>query len=170
VARRSVYLVRHAFAAHADPDRWPDDSLRPVTPKGAERFRVEARGLQRVAPDVDVVLASRFARAWQTAELLHEAAGWPEPESCPELEAGRASAPAVDVLRRRPERTIALVGHEPHLSRLASLLCTGDEERLDLELKKGGVVLLSVDDAVEPGEATLRWAAAPKLLRALDGR
>jgi phosphohistidine phosphatase len=170
VARRSVYLVRHAFAAHADPDQWPDDSLRPVTPKGAERFRREARGLGRLVREVDVVLSSRFARAWQTAELLHDAAGWPEPESCPELEAGRASAPAVEVLRRRPESTIALVGHEPHLSRLASLLCTGDEDRLDLRLKKGGVVLVSVDDAVEPGEATFEWAAPPKLLRALDGR
>jgi phosphohistidine phosphatase len=164
---RSVYLVRHAFAAHADPDRWPDDSLRPVTPKGAERFGVEARGLTRLVPEVDVVLSSRFARAWQTAELLHEA-GWPAPVACPELEAGRPSAAAVDVLRRRPERSLALVGHEPHLSRLASLLCTGDEDRLDLRLKKGGVVLLSVDDAVEPGEATMHWAAPPKLLRALS--
>jgi phosphohistidine phosphatase len=170
VAPSSVYLVRHAFAGHADPDRWPDDSLRPVTARGAERFRAEATGLRRLVPEVDVVLSSRFARAWQTAELLHEATGWPEPQSCPELEAGRPSAPAVDVLRRRPERTIALVGHEPHLSRLASLLCTGDEDLLHLRLKKGGVVLLSLDDAVEPGEATLKWAAPPKLLRALHDR
>jgi phosphohistidine phosphatase len=163
-----VYLVRHAFAAHADPDRWPDDSLRPVTVEGAERFRAAARGLRRVAPGVDVVLSSGFARSWQTAELLREEAGWPAPESCPELEAGRSSASAVDVLRRRTEEAIALVGHEPHLSRLASLLCTGDEGTLDLELKKGAVALLSIDDAVEPGEASLRWAAPPKLLRRLD--
>jgi phosphohistidine phosphatase len=168
VARRSVYLVRHAFAAHADPERWPDDSLRPVTPAGAERFRLEARGLHRLVPEVDVVLSSRFARAWQTAELLHEA-GWPAPERCPELEAGRSPAAAVEVLRRRPERSLALVGHEPQLSRLASLLCTADEDRLDLRLKKGGVVLVSVGDSVEPGEATLRWAAPPKHLRARHG-
>ena len=24
--RLDIYLVRHAFAAHADPTRWPDDA------------------------------------------------------------------------------------------------------------------------------------------------
>jgi hypothetical protein len=50
---------------------------------------------------------------------------------------------------------------------LASLLSTGSEGALALDLKKGGVVHLRTDGPVAPGDATLRWAAAPKLLRAL---
>jgi phosphohistidine phosphatase len=138
-----------------------------VTEEGAERFRAAARGLRRLVPEVDAVLSSRFARAWQTAELLQEA-GWPAPEACPALEVGRSPAAALDVLRDRRERSVALVGHEPHLSMLASLLSTGSEGALDLELKKGGVVHLRCDGAVAPGAATLRWAAAPKILRALS--
>jgi phosphohistidine phosphatase len=164
----ALYVVRHAFAAHADPSQWPDDAERPVTPDGAERFRRAARGLRRIVPNVDAVLSSGFARAWQTAELLHAEAGWPEPEDCPALEVGRAPAEALAALRGRSEESIALVGHEPYLSGLASLLAAGREGALALELKKGGVVFLECDGPAAPGGAVLRWAVAPKILRALD--
>src|SRR5205085_3862257 len=85
----SLYLVRHAFAGHADAARWPDDAKRPLTADGVRRFRPAAEGLRRLAPDVDVVLSSGYTRAWQTAELLHEVTGWPVPEACAALEAER---------------------------------------------------------------------------------
>jgi phosphohistidine phosphatase len=164
---QTLYLVRHAFADHADPARWPDDSKRPLTKDGIRRFEAAARGLRRLVPDVDAVLSSGYARAWETAEILHDAAGWPKPEECAALEAVRPAASALNVLRDRGEESVALVGHEPYLSRLASLLCAGDEDELQLDLKKGGVVTLDVG-AIEPRGAYLRWAVAPKILRALD--
>ena len=166
--RLDVYLVRHAFAAHADPTRWPDDATRPLTNEGIARFRVAARGLRRLVPAVDSLLSSGYARAWQTAELLHEVAGWHRPEECPALEAGRPATSVIDVLQGRSERSLALVGHEPQLSMLASLLCTGSEEALELELKKGAVAFLSVAGPVEPARASLRWTVSPKILRRLD--
>ena len=166
--RLDLYLVRHAFAAHADPARWPDDAARPLTADGITRFRVAARGLRRLVPDVDSMLSSGYARAWQTAQLLHDIAGWPEPEECPALEAGRPASSALDVLQSRTERSIALVGHEPSLSRLASLLCTGSADGLQLELKKGAVASLSFAGRVEPAQAFLRWTVSPKILRKLD--
>jgi phosphohistidine phosphatase SixA len=111
------------------------------------------------------VLASRLARAWQTAELLHVEAGWPEPQACEALEPGHSLAAIVDELRGR-EGSVALVGHEPTFSRLASLLCTGREDALHVDVKKGSVVLVEWDD-VEPGRAALRWVLPPKALRAL---
>ena len=166
--RLDLYLVRHAFAAHADPARWPDDATRPLTADGIARFRIAARGLRRLVPAVDSVLSSGYARAWQTAELLHGVAGWHEPEECPALEAGRPATSVLDVLQGRSERSIALVGHEPHLSMLASMLCTGNEDRLQLELKKGAVVALSFAGPVAPAQACLLWMASPKILRRLD--
>ena len=166
--RLDLYLVRHAFAAHADPSRWPDDAERPLTEDGITRFRVAARGLRRLVPAVDSMLSSGYARAWQTAKLLHEVAGWPEPEECPALEAARPATSALDVLQAATARSIAFVGHEPYLSRLASLLCTGSEDGLELELKKGAVALLSFVGRVEPARACLRWTVSPKILRKLD--
>ena len=149
-----VFLVRHAPAGHADSSRWPDDADRPLS--DVPKAREAAEGLVRFVPEVDAVLSSRFARAWQTAELLHEA-GWPEPERLHELEVGVPAIAVVGALHRRTDQSLALVGHEPQLSRLASLLCTGDEHALTLELKKGGAVAID--------GTTLLWALPPRALR-----
>jgi phosphohistidine phosphatase len=159
-----IYLVRHAIAHERDAERWPDDAKRPLTEDGAARFELAARGLKRIVPAVDLVLASRFVRAWETAAILERQTGWPAAVAAHELESGRDPAEAVDLLNRHAGTgSVALVGHEPHLSALASLLLVGADATLELELKKGGVVALTDD-----GDSTfLRWVATPKLLRAL---
>ena len=153
-----IYLVRHAIAENRDAERWPDDAERPLTKAGEESFREAARGLARIVPSVDVVLASPYVRAWRTAEILHEEAGWPPPVRCEELEAWRAPSDALEPLGEY-KGSAALVGHEPYLSRLVSQLLTKDDDVVDIDLKKGGVIL--VEDRV------LRWYAAPKILRAI---
>jgi phosphohistidine phosphatase len=162
-----LYIVRHARAGHADPTVWPNDADRRLTDDGIARFREAAEGLRRLVPSVDVVLSSSFARAWQTAELLHEVARWPEPVTCAELEVGSTPAAAAAVLAERKEGSVAVVGHEPHLSRLASLLCADGENGLRLELKKGAVALLGFDGPAAPGKGTLRWTVPPKILSGL---
>lgn len=164
----NVYLLRHAIAEERDAARWPDDSLRPLSADGVERFRRAARGLQRIVPSIDVVLASPYVRAWQTAGLVRDEAGWPEPERCPALAGDRSTAAALEPLQEHARRgSVALVGHEPNLSALASLLLTGDDGAVALELKKGGIVLLTLPATPGPGSAVLRWSVAPKILRAL---
>jgi phosphohistidine phosphatase len=162
-----LYLVRHAIAEPRDTMRWPDDSVRPLAPAGIERFRRAARGLRRIAPTVDLVLASPYVRAWQTAELLRDEAGWPEPERCRALAAGNTRA-AVEGLEDRADRgSVALVGHEPNLSSLASFFLAGDEVAVSMEMKKGGVALLSFSGAPAPRSGLLRWSVSPKILRSL---
>jgi phosphohistidine phosphatase len=156
----AVYVVRHAIAEERDADRWPDDAARPLTADGERSFGQAARGLRALVPSVDVVLSSPYARAWRTAEILHEVAGWPPPESSDLLGASRAPADALDAIAARVgASSIAVVGHEPYLSQLISILLTGDLDAVGIDLKKGGVV--RVDDNV------LRWYATPKILRAL---
>jgi phosphohistidine phosphatase len=166
-----LYLVRHAIAAERDPARWPDDGMRPLTPEGEARFRVAAKGLKRIVPAVDILLSSPFARAWTTAELLTEEAGWPDPIAEPALEAGARVTRVVAALRRRSDvQSMALVGHEPNLSELAAHLISGAEDDLALEVKKGGVVCLGTGDAVRRNGAWLRWSLSPKILRTLASR
>jgi phosphohistidine phosphatase len=117
-------------------------------------------------PEVDAVFSSGYVRAWQTAELLHEVADWPAPRELPELEAPRPPAEAAHALSDRTETSIALVGHEPQLSMLASLLLTGSEDDLHIELKKGGVIAIAFGGRIEPGAGSLLWSVTPKLLRA----
>ena len=164
-----VFLVRHAIAENRDQSRWPDDSVRPLTPEGEQRFRRAARGLRRIVPDVDLVLSSPYTRAWHTAEILNEEAGWPRPERCEALEAVRGPDDVVEALRQQSDRaSVALVGHEPQLSSLASILVAGDEHVVMFDKKKGGVAFLSFPGDPAPGEAILRWWVPPKILRLLD--
>jgi phosphohistidine phosphatase len=162
-----LYLVRHAIAEPRDRERWPDDAPRPLSAEGEELFRLAARGLQRIGVEVEAVLASSYARAWRTAELLSEVAGWPQPSECPELEPTADAAGVFGVLTGRDESLLALVGHEPDLSELASLALTGDRHVAQLELKKGGVICLRFRGKADPGRALLRWSTSPKLLRQL---
>ena len=153
----SIYVVRHAIAEERDAERWPDDAERPLSADGEKRFREAARGLRALVPHVDVMLSSPYARAWRTAEILHEEAGWPAPEPSELLEASRAPAGGLEAIGARPEASsIAVVGHEPYLSHFLSILLSGDADAVRFDLKKGGVV--RVDDNV------LRWYATPKLL------
>ena len=162
-----LYLVRHAIAEQRDPRRWPDDSARPLTPEGIERFRRAVEGLVRIVPSVELVLSSPHARAWRTAELLHETGSWPPPEAFGALAAEESPHAAIAALTEHDAASIALVGHEPYLSSLASLLLAGDEDAVQIELKKGGVIFLSFESVAAPASAFLRWSLGPKILRSL---
>jgi phosphohistidine phosphatase len=164
-----LYLVRHAIAEPRDPGRLAD-AERTLTTAGAERFRLVARGLDRIGIEIGAVLSSTYARCWQTAELLRDEAEWPSPEPCEELEPPRPASACLAVIQLRTEPSLALVGHEPQLSELASLLLSGDEHAVRLELKKGGVICLRFDGRAEAGGGLLRWSVSPGVLRRVARR
>jgi phosphohistidine phosphatase len=64
---------------------------------------------------------------------------------------------------RRPRPgDLLLVGHEPYLSQLISLLVTGDGECAAVVMKKGGLCKLSAE-LVEHGRcASFEWLLTPK--------
>ena len=164
-----LYLVRHAIAYGRDPERWPDDSRRPLTPEGEEDFRGAARGLGRVVPEVDTLLSSPYERAWRTAEILAEQAGWPAPEGLPALEPEIPPYKVVLALETYAGvGSMALVGHRPGLHELAAYLLTSDAGGADMKIKKGGVVCIEFQDAPRAGAGKLRWLFTPKVLRTLD--
>ena len=164
-----VYLVRHAAASERDPDRWPDDSERPLSPEGEEAFRLAARGLARVAPRVDAILSSPYRRAWRTAEILSELDSWPEPEPVAVLEPTLPPQKAAHELEDY-SGCVAVVGHRPGLHELAAYLLTGDRNGMEIGIKKGGVACIGFDGAVEPGAGELCWLLTPKALRSLAGQ
>ena len=64
-----LYLVRHAIAAERGP-KYPDDTLRPLTPAGSKRFSKSVPGLIEMDVVIDFVLTSPLVRARETAQLL----------------------------------------------------------------------------------------------------
>jgi phosphohistidine phosphatase len=161
-----IYLVRHAAAFGRDPDRWPVDSQRPLTPEGEREFRRAARGLARLAPRVDASLSSPYERAWRTAEILSELDSWPAPEAVAVLEPTLPPEKGALALQDYAG-SVAVVGHRPGLHELAAYLLTGEADGLEIRLEKGGVACVRFDGAVQPGAGELRWLLTPKALRYL---
>jgi phosphohistidine phosphatase len=60
-----------------------------------------------------------------------------------------------------------IVGHNPDLSDLVSVLIAGEVGRVPLELKKGAVAALSSIPGKEP-LLQLDWVAPPRLLRRIS--
>ncbi len=161
-----LYIIRHAVAHKRDKDCWPDDTKRPLTQRGEERFRRAARGILRLVPEVEAVLSSPFVRAWRTAEIL-EQVGWPAPALLEELEPDYPPHKVLNALYD-DVGSMALVGHRPQLHELVSYLLTGDAIgetcNARVQIKKGGVVRLSFDGPLEPGAGSLEWLLQPKAL------
>ena len=63
---------------------------------------------------------------------------------------------------------MALIGHEPHLSRLEAWLLVGRERPISV-FKKGGAALLDLPDRVAAGRASLLWHLTASQLRDLAG-
>ncbi|HEX3721311.1 MAG TPA: phosphohistidine phosphatase SixA [Nitrolancea sp.] len=161
-----LILVRHAIAEERDPERWPTDRDRPLTTTGIRRFERAASGLKRVQESVDLVLSSPYVRAWQTAQILEEFAGWPEPVACPELEPMNDTQTVIELCARVNGAVVAFVAHEPLLGELAAVLMAGFGAPAQ-PLKKGAAVAFSSEHGVTAGGVELRWWLTPKLLRLL---
>ena len=161
-----LLIVRHAIAFERSTRRWPDDAERPLSPRGVARAAKAAAGLKRLVGAPQRVLASPLVRAQQTAAILSDVAGWPPAANCAELAPGAAPEALLAALRRWPEARVALIGHEPGLSRLLAAALAGEAGAGAFRFRKMGAALLSFAGAARPGGARLEWLVPAKLLRA----
>ena len=154
-----VWILRHGQAepsAASDPQRC-------LTEVGRQQVRQMAQRL--VGQPLDIILASPYQRAQQTAELVREqldmrrsitTVDWLTPDDDP-LE-------ALDRLAERSEANILLVSHQPLVGQMISLAVDGHRQAhypmptaglacLEMSLPAAGVArLLSLSNpANEPG-------------------
>ena len=159
-----LLIVRHAVAVERGAPGIADDD-RPLTPEGEKKFKKVARGLARATSRPAAMLSSPLPRAWRTAEIAAAAWGRLTPEKAPALVGGSLADLAQALAPQAKDATVALVGHEPHLSGLlAELLGSRAAERLTF--RKGGAALVEVPGDLTEG-GNLVWFLTPKLLRAL---
>jgi phosphohistidine phosphatase len=162
-----LFLVRHG---HALSDK--EDSRRPLSARGGEVTRSVAAFLRPsgVLAEVQAVWHSPLVRARETAELLVkelvpnalliETAGL-LPEDDPVAVADRMD---------RAERAVMIVGHEPQLGALATLLVRGKLKPVGFEFKKSAILALEKNGGrhKQSGRARwqVRWYFSPELLAA----
>jgi phosphohistidine phosphatase len=160
-----IYLVRHAIAADRGAD-YPDDSRRPLTPKGVERFRECVAGFVATGAQLEEILTSPYVRTRQTAELLAEAfERRPKITNMHALAVEGNPVEAIDTLARYTRRRhLALVGHMPSIGELAAKLAG---QKRPLDFRKGAIACVEVEALPLPGPGELRWFLPPRLLRRL---
>ncbi len=164
-----ILLIRHAVAEVPDSvsSATVDDAKRSLTDAGRRRMRKNASRLRRLIKRLDVIGTSGLVRASETAALLGRSYGRAKSERVAALEPGGHPQAVLDWLNRfGSEDTIALVGHEPDLGRLAGYMVCGRPLRV-IALKKGGVCLLEYEGEPKPATGMMRWALTPAQLRDL---
>lgn len=162
IIRHGVAEDREAFAKSTQ-----EDALRPLTKAGRKKMRKAARGLAGLVPTLDVIASSPLLRAVQTAELVAEAFDGTRVLQIAALSPRKPPAQLLEWLQAHPpEATVALVGHEPHLSTFLCWLLTGLQESF-VTLKKGGAAMLEANHPVTAGRAKLLWMMKSSQLRSL---
>lgn len=157
-----IYVLRHAIAT--EPEHGDRDAERTLTHEGRERMRRSTRCWDGLGVVVDVIMTSPYARARQTAEIAGHALGIPDRvEVCPQLAAGASPSEIVRVMAERcqEDHRVMLIGHEPDLGQLVSLLVCGDD-RASFRMKKAGLTKLSVEGPLAGRCAVLEWHLWPR--------
>lgn len=164
-----LILFRHGPAGQRDASLWANDSLRPLTAKGARRTETAARGLLGESSRWDLILTSPYRRARETADIVARILRCGRLEEGSELEPDGDRAALVRRLHAEAEGArIVLVGHEPSLGEILGELCAGPGAYLPL--RKAGAACVEFEAEVAPGAGTLRWLLQPRQLRRLGRR
>src|ERR1051325_4419755 len=141
----NLFLLRHGLAVEPTIPGFKLDRDRPLTGEGRNKIRRVAALLRKVQLSFDLILTSPYVRAHQTAEIVAEILGDAKRlEISEHLAPGKSQSGLSQELNHRTRlENILLVGHEPDLSRLISMLVIG-KPGLPLELKKGGLCKLEI--------------------------
>jgi phosphohistidine phosphatase len=152
-----LYLVQHAHARPKEQD--PDRSL---SEEGRDAItRVATYASKKVTFHLTEIQHSGKLRAEQTAEVLAtdilptggiSVADGLSPLDDPAIWAER--------LKEYQEDTM-LVGHLPHLQRLAALLLCGDSDKPVVAFSNAGIVCL---ERTDDGSWSLAWVITPDIV------
>jgi phosphohistidine phosphatase len=165
----NLLVIRHANAE--DKIEWAGtgepDAKRPLTEDGRKKMKRGAKGLRKMVGNIDLLATSPLTRAVQTAEVVAREFEEVAVVVTDSLDPSRPHHVFLDWLRSLDEiTTVAVVGHDPHLSGLVSWLLTGRDGGI-IEMKKGAACMIELDRAGAPGTGRLVWALTPDQLRAL---
>jgi phosphohistidine phosphatase len=154
----NLYLVRHGAAAPAE-----ENPEQPLTEKGRQDIQRLAVFMARSGVRVARVIHSGKKRALDTAVLLADVVG--PGKVVEEAESGLGPNESTDLLANLADaltEDVMVVGHQPHMGRMAARLLAGAEDAFSVAFEPGTVVCLERSD--NGGGWRLNWMAGPALL------
>jgi len=160
-----IYILRHGIAVERGTGGYKRDGDRPLTKEGEEKMQQIAEAMLGMGLQFDLILSSPYARAEKTARIVADELDDEVTFTNQLLPDGNALELIAEINDEKPQRVL-LVGHEPDLSRLISVLITGESDA-SIEMKKGGLCKLTSDKLTFGQCAVLNWLLTPKQLRSL---
>jgi len=159
-AARILYLVRHADAG--DPSEWTGpDAERPLSGKGVKQAARLAATLLAAETRFDSIRHSPARRCVETATVL-SAVLEVQAMADDRLANGPTLSDLDRMFDRKGVKRLALVGHEPSLSKIVAEL-TGTS---GIAVEKGALIRIDLPNGVAAGTGRLISVAPPSLLRA----
>ena len=155
MATRDIILLRHAHAEPATAGQ--SDADRPLSVRGGAEAEAAGTWLKRHGVEPDCILFSPAARARQTLECVLTVTGYAnarEDERIYEATPGELIRVLDD---HHDADCIVVVGHNPGLESLVSLLAEGASDN-GRGMPPAAIVWLRVDEdaPLEPGSAEVR--------------
>ncbi len=166
----NLCFLRHAKAQPRSP-KWRPDSKRPLTKDGEEKMFDVARGMKKLGVTFDLILSSPYARALRTAQIVVEVYKVRKLFQTENLGSEADPHAVIEEINDNFStlNDIMIVGHEPFLSGLISVLLSGDGA-LRIDFKKAGLCKLTVDDLRFGKCARLDWLLTPRQLSHIGKR
>ena len=165
-----LYLMRHGLAVEAGTPGFKTDADRALTHKGRRQLRKIARTMKEMELEIDLILSSPYVRARQTAEIVAATLKLKKQLKFSNALAvgGEAALLLRQLERLKPQpKSLLLVGHEPGLSRLMSILLTGNS-RMNVDFKKSGLCKLEINQLRLGVCASLSWLLTPGQLKLIN--
>ena len=159
----NLYFLRHGKAC-ARSRKWHPDGARPLTRQGEKKIFEVGAGLQCLDLSFDLILTSPHIRAFRTAEILSEVFGSKKLIETKNLIPEAEPKAIVDEINENfsSSKDIVLVGHEPFMTWLISVLLAGPDTALSIDLRKGGCCKLTTDRLDYGPCACLDWLMTPR--------
>ena len=158
-----IYIARHAWAGERGDPRWPDDSLRELTPDGIDRYTKVVKSLAERGFAPARIATSPYMRCRQTADIIaRHVAGKPNIDELEALVPGSELEPLIDWSNNQHGRDVCWVGHSPDVEELASGLISDGAARV--RFAKGAIAAISFDSEAGAGAGELHWLTTAKSL------
>jgi phosphohistidine phosphatase len=158
-----LFIARHAWAGERGDPRWPDDSLRELTPEGIDRYTKVVKALSKRGFNPERIATSPYTRCRQTAEIIsRNVSGKPKIQDLDALQPGSELAPLLEWSRAQGDASTCWVGHSPDVERLAAEVVGDGTARI--RFAKGAIAAISFEADINAGAGELNWLATAKLL------
>jgi phosphohistidine phosphatase SixA len=151
-----ILLLRHGDALDH-----PDDYIRPLTTLGKEQAAMAGQVLHLLGLVPGKIFVSPLLRAQETAGIVADLLGVTDLTTTEFLTPMSDHRQLFDLIARLNSERVLLVGHEPHLSTMISLITTGSRASR-VEMRKGSLALCETADPAGPGTGILRFLIPPE--------